>query len=126
ARAQAARRRAQEKRATAMSTATPSDETDWRELGPVIEEEIHRLPEKYRVPLVLCSLEGKTNEEAARCLGCPKGTVLPRLARGRERLRERLARRGVTLSAAALAALGAGPAPADVPQGAGTSTRNAP
>src|SRR5437667_41203 len=54
---------------------------------------------------VLCHLEGKSNEEAARQLGCPKGTVLSRLARARERLRARLTKRGVTLSAAALAAI---------------------
>jgi RNA polymerase sigma factor (sigma-70 family) len=64
-----------------------------------MEEEVNRLPEKYRRPFVLCYLEGNTNEQAARQLGCPKGTVLSRLVRGRERLRARLARRGLALSA---------------------------
>src|SRR5262249_38220164 len=59
--------------------------------------------EKYRAPFVLCYLEGRTNEEAAAQLGCPKGTVLSRLSRGRERLRERLARRGVALTGVAFA-----------------------
>ena len=73
-------------------------------LGPILFEEIGRLPDKYRIPLVLCYLEGKTNEQAAQHLGCPPGTVFSRLARARERLRLRLTRRGLTLSTAALAA----------------------
>jgi RNA polymerase sigma factor (sigma-70 family) len=81
------------------------DEVLWRDLRPVLEEEVNRLPEKYRRPFVLCYLEGNTNEQAARQLGCPKGTVLTRLLRGRERLRNRLTRRGVVLSEAILATL---------------------
>jgi RNA polymerase sigma factor (sigma-70 family) len=82
-----------------------ADEVLWRDLRPVLDEEVARLPEKYRRPFVLCYLEGQTNEQAARQLGCPTGTVLSRLARGRQRLRERLARRGLVLSGALLAAL---------------------
>ena len=81
------------------------EELLWRNLRPVLDEEIDRLPEKYRIPFVLCYLEGHTNEEAAEQLGCPKGTILSRLARGRERLRNRLARRGIGLSLAGLTAL---------------------
>jgi RNA polymerase sigma factor (sigma-70 family) len=86
--------------------ATPDTAEDvvWRDLWPVLDEEVLRLPEKYRAAFVLCCLEGKTNDEAADLLGCPKGTVLSRLARAREKLRGRLVRRGVALSAAALAA----------------------
>lgn len=73
-----------------------------RDLRPIVDAELNRLPNKLRVPLVLCYLEGHTNEEAAEQLGCPKGTLLSRLARGRERLRGRLVRRGVTLSAVML------------------------
>src|SRR5262249_13760406 len=79
------------------------------DLRPVLDEEIRRLPEKYRAPFVLCYLESHTNEEAAEQLGCPRGTVLSRLARGRERLRWRLARRGVCLAAVLTCAA---PAPA--------------
>jgi RNA polymerase sigma factor (sigma-70 family) len=74
-----------------------TDEVLWRDLRPVLDEEIERLPEKYRVPFVLCYLEGHTNEAAAEQLGCPKGTILSRLARGRARLQSRLTRRGVAL-----------------------------
>jgi RNA polymerase sigma factor (sigma-70 family) len=69
------------------------------DVRPVLDEEINRLPEKYRAPFILCYLDGRTNEEAARELGCPKGTVLSRLAWARERLRARLTRRGLDLSA---------------------------
>ena len=79
---------------------------------------MQRLPVKYRVPIVLCYLEGKTNEEAARQLDCPAGTVKTRLAKGRELLRNRLTRRGMALSAGGLATvLSANLAPAAVPAG---------
>ncbi len=84
--------------------ARPSDDLAWRDLRPVLDDAIARLPAKYRVPFVLCHLEGLTNAEAARRLGCPPGTVATRLARAREQLRTRLTRRGVTLSAAVLTA----------------------
>jgi RNA polymerase sigma factor (sigma-70 family) len=63
---------------------------------PELLEEIGRLPERFRRPVVLCYLEGLSVEEAAQSLGCPRGTVLSRLARARERLRDQLARRGVS------------------------------
>jgi RNA polymerase sigma factor (sigma-70 family) len=74
----------------------------WDDLRDVLDEEVHRLPECYRVPFVLCYLEGWTNEEAARRLGCPPGTILSRLSRARQRLRDRLTRRGLALSGAVL------------------------
>jgi RNA polymerase sigma factor (sigma-70 family) len=74
-------------------------EVVWRDLRLMLDEEVLRLPDRCRQPFVLCYLQGKTNEEAARLLGYPKGTVLSRLARARQLLRARLARRGLTLSA---------------------------
>ena len=69
----------------------------------VLHEEIARLPAKYRLPIVCCYLEGKTHEEAAAELGWPKGTVAGRLARAKDVLHSRLARRGVTLAGLGLA-----------------------
>ena len=80
-------------------------ETTWQDLRPILDEEIQRLPEKYRLPIILCYLQGQTNDEAARLLNCPRGTIATRLARARERLRTRLLRRGVSLSAGTLAGL---------------------
>jgi RNA polymerase sigma factor (sigma-70 family) len=72
------------------------------ELRTVIDEEIKRLPERFRVPLVLCHLEGLRHDEVARRLGCPVGTVESRLSRAREQLRERLERRGLAPTASVL------------------------
>jgi RNA polymerase sigma factor (sigma-70 family) len=86
----------------------PAEEPDaalWRDLRPVLDEEVGRLPQKYRLPVVLCYLSGLTTDEAARQLGVPRGTVLSRLAWARQRLRARLSLRGVTLSAGVLGAL---------------------
>src|SRR5207249_4451809 len=95
----AARRNAYERQAMPMLTAEPTQEVARREVMAVLDEEMNRLPEKYRAPLVLCYLEGCTNEEAARQLGHPTGSMSGLLSRGRELLRKRLTRRGVLVSA---------------------------
>jgi RNA polymerase sigma factor (sigma-70 family) len=74
----------------------------WNELRPLLHDEVRGLPEKYRVPIILSYLEGKTNEEVAQLLHWPVGTVKGRLSRARTLLRSRLMRRGLTLSAAFL------------------------
>jgi RNA polymerase sigma factor (sigma-70 family) len=84
--------------------AEDSPEWAWKELRPILDAEVNHLPTKCRQVFVLCYLEGLTNEQAAAQLGCPLGTVLSGLARARELLRARLTRRGLTLSAAMLAA----------------------
>jgi RNA polymerase sigma factor (sigma-70 family) len=115
ARAESARRRAHERQALPVPKEDSREDVDWRDLRPVLHEEVDRLPERYRLPFVLCYLEGKTNEEAAKLLGCPKGTVLSRLSRARERLRRRLTRRGLALTSGLGAVLAQATAQAAVP-----------
>ena len=102
--AEARRRRHERRAARAVSAQTPT-QGDRDEVGVVLQEELIRLPDHYRTPIVVCDLEGQTHEQAARHLGWPVGTVKSRLARGRERLRGRLARRGLVVSASLAGAL---------------------
>jgi RNA polymerase sigma factor (sigma-70 family) len=97
ARTQAARMRAHARPLTDVHAEESETEIEWKDLRPVLDEEVQRLPAKYRVPVVLCYLEGKTFEEAAHQLGWPAGTVSGRLARARQLLRTRLTRRGLEL-----------------------------
>jgi RNA polymerase sigma factor (sigma-70 family) len=104
ARKTSARRQARELHpANRVALATALDPAD-KDGQPLLQEELQRLPAKYRAPMILCYLEGRTNEEAARQLEWPVGTVKVRLMRGREMLRARLTRRGLALSAPAMAA----------------------
>jgi|GEM_PF-5362115 len=77
----------------------------WQDVLPLLDQELSGLPEKYRVPVVLCDLEGKSRKEVARILGCLEGTLSSRLARARTLLARRLCRRGVILSGGALASV---------------------
>jgi RNA polymerase sigma factor (sigma-70 family) len=94
ARSSAARRRRHEHQAAPL-TRDPEPSAD---LAPLLHEEINRLPERYRAPIVLCDLEGQTCEQVARLLGHPVGTIKSWRARGRERLRHLLIRRGLAPS----------------------------
>jgi RNA polymerase sigma factor (sigma-70 family) len=106
-----AEQRRYERRLAPPQTTAPPDPS-WREVQELMHEELARLPEAYRAPLVLCYLEGKTQCEAAQLLGWGKDVLRGRLDRGRERLRRRLARRGITVSAVLLTAAVSEGAPA--------------
>jgi RNA polymerase sigma factor (sigma-70 family) len=102
ARALYARRRARE---LAMRRVTEEPPGVWQDVLPLLDQELTGLPEKYRIPVVLCDLQGKSRKEVARVLGVSEGTLSSRLARARALLGRRLSRRGVTLAGGELAAL---------------------
>jgi polysaccharide biosynthesis/export protein len=108
ARVEAARRRAAERRGAlrVVQAVDPADgaEQDRDEFGLVIQEEVRRLPEKYRAVVTVCYWQGLTQEQAAVQLGCPLGTVRSRLARARDKLHVRLTRRGLAPLAGVVAA----------------------
>lgn len=110
-RARQARRQAGERQMWDRSAPAVSEPQDW-ELQLLLTQEVHNLPEKYRAAVVLCYLQGCTNEEAARRLNCPTGTVKIRLLRAREMLRKRLLRQGIGLTVVAVLSSWAEAAPA--------------
>src|SRR5213076_1015738 len=97
-----AKRRTKEKQARERRRPEPPGDAVPEELLARLDAELNRLPDKYRVPVVLCDLEGKSRREAARLLGLPEGTLSWRLARAKKLLGQRLARHGA-LSGGALA-----------------------
>ncbi len=120
--ARAARRKARERQVAEMPEPAAEEQDLWRDLQPLLDQELSRLPDKYRVAIVLCDLEGKTRKEAARQLGIPEGTLSGRLTRGRPLLAGRLARRGLVVSGGALAAVLARNAAAAAPAAVVSST----
>jgi RNA polymerase sigma factor (sigma-70 family) len=104
AQADAARRESRERQVAKVPWKESLPEIVWRDLRPVVDEEVAALPQAYRDAFILCHLQGLTNEEASRELACPLGTVLSRLSRARQILRDRLTQRGITLSTAVLSA----------------------
>ena len=109
ARAVAARRRARE-RQVIPPPEPAAPQSPWEDWRPLLDNELSRLPDRYRIPVILCDLEGKTRLQAARLLGLPEGTVSSRLSRARALLARRLTRRGITWAGGALLAAGCVPA----------------
>jgi RNA polymerase sigma factor (sigma-70 family) len=119
-----AKRQTREKHVTVMpDPAAVQHDNSAAALPPLLDQELSRLPAKYRVPVVLCDLEGKTRKVAAQQLGWPEGTVSSRLSRAREMLARRLSRHGLGTSAGSLAAvLAQEVASADIPAALVAST----
>src|SRR5262245_43704486 len=107
-----ARRRADTEAEAARRPRCPSADLTWQEGVAVLDEELGRLPARYRTVLLVCCLDGRSRDEAAQHLGWSEGQVKGRLERAREMLRRRLARRGFELAALLLAAATTASAPA--------------
>jgi RNA polymerase sigma factor (sigma-70 family) len=105
ARATSAKKGTRERQVTEMLEPVATEPDLWIDLQPLLDQELSRLPDKYRVAVVLCDLEGKTRKEAARQIGVPEGTLAGRVTRGRVMLAKRLAQRGLAVSGGALAAM---------------------
>jgi RNA polymerase sigma factor (sigma-70 family) len=122
AQAMNSRRRHKQQSLEDLPAPAAATDADWLAL---LDQEIHRLPEKYRLPIVLCDLEGKTRKQAARTLGWPEGTLATRLQHGRALVQKRLARHGLPLSAGAVSLVWAGAVTAEaVPAGLTGATVN--
>ncbi len=106
ARSAAARRRTRERQVTCMPEPATLDRPELgHELRAILDQELNRLPEQYRAAVVLCDLEGRSRRDAAQQLGIPTGTLSGRLTSARRILAKRLKRRGLALSAGALAVI---------------------
>jgi RNA polymerase sigma factor (sigma-70 family) len=117
-------RRQQREKPYVESQAQQDDAAAWSDLAPLLDEELQRMPQVYRVPILLCDMQGKSRREAALEMGIPEGTLSSRLARGRELLRSRLTRRGVVLAVPALAGFLSSEALATVPATLTATTAN--
>ncbi len=105
ARSVLARRRTREKQVSALPEPTAPQPEFAPDLRPLLDQELSRLPDKYRVPVVLCDLEGRSRKEVAKALRLPEGTLSSRLATARRLLAQRLSRYGLGVSAAGLAVI---------------------
>lgn len=110
------RRQRREQRAAKSEAAQPIADSTWSELLSAVHEEISKLPENWRVPLVLCCLEGWSTTQAAQSTGWKLGTFSSRLSLAKQRLLERLEKRGLAVTSAALAIVTVGNASALAPQ----------
>ena len=122
ARRRSARRRKWEGGAMDDSRAIFAPDESRDDLADLLDEEIDRLPRRYRDALLLCELEGASRQDAARQLGLPEGTLSSRLARGRTLLRDRLTKRGVALGSGSIATLISEPASACLPDSLADTT----
>jgi RNA polymerase sigma factor (sigma-70 family) len=125
ARVKRARRRSHEKQVKDMPHPAVGPEADRTELAALLDHELNRLPDKYRVPVVLCDLTGGTRKEVAQQLGLPEGTLSSRLATAHKLLAKRLARYGLVVSGGVLATTLAQTAAASVPAALVLSTVHA-
>jgi RNA polymerase sigma factor (sigma-70 family) len=98
----AANRRGRERQVMEMPEPVTAEPDLWNDLQPLLDQELSHLPDKYRIAIVLCDLEGKTRKEAARQLGVPEGTLAARVARARVILAKRLTRHGLVMAGGAL------------------------
>jgi RNA polymerase sigma factor (sigma-70 family) len=103
ARKLAAKRKLKEREVADMPPKQVTVDQAIEDMLPVLDQELSRLPDKYRVPIILCDLEGRTGKEAAKQLGLPEKTLATRLGRGRALLAKRLSRHGAALSGSAVA-----------------------
>jgi RNA polymerase sigma factor (sigma-70 family) len=123
ARTQAARRRIKERGVIDVAHKQVDADEAMQEMLPLLDHELSRLPDKYRLPIILCDLQGQSRKEAAQKLKLPEGTLSTRLARARRMLAKKLARHGIPLSGAAVGvALGQNVASASMPNGLVAST----
>src|SRR5215471_12078551 len=124
ARATMANRESREKQVHEMRETEAVTERDlWSEMQPLLDQEVSRLPDKYRVAVIMCDLEGNTHKEAARQLEIPEKTVTTRLLKARKMLAKRLSRRGLAVAGGSVGAfLSHNAASASVPTSAVIST----
>ncbi len=125
ARTEFAKRKRHEALAASRGVAEAADELAWRDVRAAVHRELNAVPERLRAPLVLCYLEGRTQDEAALQLGLPLGTLRGRLERGRALLRRRLARLGLGPAAVLVAAAWPEAGAAAVPPTLADSTASA-